>query len=381
MRAVHVHADAVVDALVQGLRVVVVVDHGPLEEVEAVDDDRQLYLWVGHEVVDGQHPAGRVLRPLQAQQVLQPLDPRLLQPRRVRIPEELAHHGVLQIGASSDEDVAPRDKVAVHEQGQHHRRVGHVILREGRVEHAVGKVDGGFCPDPLLHAARLALKVVESNDLIEFVDLIAPFATRHGAGPVAHDEHLRSMEPARDQPMVRVVDREDAKELRGNNDEPHHGVIEGEEPHGMAQQVRPRRRRHARSERVPVVDRRMHRNAHTEHQRSEDSPPPPRVLGRRLASAEDHEGEDRRVARRGQKSTDHRPHAAAWDGLPVPLRGQRLAHRHRRSPRPWRGGPQPAEKTHPDWGRCARGGARTSAVPWGGRLLQRRHGPRGEGVT
>eukprot|EP00425_Heterocapsa_triquetra_P032624 CAMPEP_0195101788 /NCGR_PEP_ID=MMETSP0448-20130528/65324_1 /TAXON_ID=66468 /ORGANISM="Heterocapsa triquestra, Strain CCMP 448" /LENGTH=206 /DNA_ID=CAMNT_0040137165 /DNA_START=204 /DNA_END=824 /DNA_ORIENTATION=+ len=89
MRAVHVNPDPVVDPLIEWLMLIEVVHLGAHEEVKAMNVHGELDAWHVDEVIDGQHATGWVLDALEAQQLLQPLDLRLLDPARSRILEEL----------------------------------------------------------------------------------------------------------------------------------------------------------------------------------------------------------------------------------------------------------------------------------------------------
>mmetsp|Transcript_61908 Transcript_61908/g.174510 ORF Transcript_61908/g.174510 Transcript_61908/m.174510 type:complete len:210 (+) Transcript_61908:800-1429(+) len=194
-------------------------------------------------MVDGQHAAGWVLDALQAQEPLQPLDGRLLYPADVGVLQETHGEARLQVGRSPHDEVGAGHHEAIHEQGQDDVRPRDGVLLVGRVEDAVREVHGTLCTDEFVHARRLRLEVVETDDLIKLVNFGTHRLAAQSAWPVAHNEHTRAMQLARVQPVLTPVDGEDLRQLVRDERQPQVGVVDRQEDGGVGQDARGRLRR------------------------------------------------------------------------------------------------------------------------------------------
>mmetsp|Transcript_69512 Transcript_69512/g.217056 ORF Transcript_69512/g.217056 Transcript_69512/m.217056 type:complete len:311 (-) Transcript_69512:411-1343(-) len=195
-RLVHqIHPQQVIDALVERLRLRVVVHCGPLEKVESVNVD-----WhhgvrpVPGKPVDGQDATGGVFPCFEAKGGLHVRDVLGIQPTQGGAKHELESLCNLSVDEHPEEKVGPGNHHTVHEERQCHASPRHRVLRVGGVEHAVGEVDGRLGTDPGLQARDLCLEVVEPHHLIHGVDRDTQRVARGQTRPVAKNNDLRAFE-------------------------------------------------------------------------------------------------------------------------------------------------------------------------------------------
>mmetsp|Transcript_132554 Transcript_132554/g.412132 ORF Transcript_132554/g.412132 Transcript_132554/m.412132 type:complete len:477 (-) Transcript_132554:855-2285(-) len=239
----------VVQALVEGLRLRVVVQLVALEEVKPVDVDGHIRIGaVPHEPVDGQATACGVLPFADVELLLQPVDVGRGGPAHGGAADDAPGSAPGQVHGGAEHEVGEGDHEAVHEEGEADAGARHLVLRERGVEHAVREVHGRFGSGPRLKAGRLRLEIVEADDLIHGVDELAVRSPLRQARAVAEDGDLAALELrllGAEQPVRALLPRQNPRDAeqaeRGpearNVDRPEEEEVR-EAPGGEAQQHR-----------------------------------------------------------------------------------------------------------------------------------------------